>query len=333
MLSSKFPVVLYHYDASPFSTKVKNILALKRIAHKRVDVPMTLPRPDLSRLGVTYRRIPVLAIGNDIYCDSSLIASALERRFPSSKGYGTIFPPRKGGATDTGLIKAFAMYYADRVLFPLAAQNLPYKKFTPEFVQDRSAWLGTPIDNDKMAARQPEVKSSISSHMGLLEEQLADGREWLMDTELPSLADVSVQFVYAWLQQFRSVKEVFDPAKFPQTIRWISQLSEYLDTPQANAAYEKITGEEAAVLISSSQSEDHCIVGFDDIEAGRLGVELHDYVAVTPTDNGKVPTEGRLVALNREEVVIQTKSLTGKVIHCHFPRLNFSVKAGGVAKL
>lgn len=100
-----------------------------------------MPRPDLSeRLGVGYRRIPVLAIGNDIYCDTSLIASVLERRFPASAGHPSLFPPRTGSSrADTGMIKAFAMSYADRVLFPLAAENLPYGKFPPAFIKDRTA--------------------------------------------------------------------------------------------------------------------------------------------------------------------------------------------------
>ena len=101
---------------------------------------MTLPRPDLAdRLGVKYRRIPVLAIGKDVYCDSSLIATVLERNFTSEQGFGTIFPKRRGGGTaDTGMIKAFAMSYADRVLGTLASQTLPYHKFKPEFLDDRS---------------------------------------------------------------------------------------------------------------------------------------------------------------------------------------------------
>lgn len=173
----KLPVILYQYvsfnsedeailmhflsyDASPFATKVKNLLTIKQIHHSRVEVstsypPITckdlqhileqvsnmLPRPDLSdRLGVTYRRIPVLAIGRDVYCDTSIIAAVLERRFPSSEGYPTLFPARKGGGkADTGMVKALSMSYADRAIFPLAAENLPYAKFTPEFVNDRSS--------------------------------------------------------------------------------------------------------------------------------------------------------------------------------------------------
>ena len=118
-----------------------------------------MPRPDLAeRLGVTYRRIPVLAIGKDVYCDSSLIASVLERRFPPSEGFGTLFPRRKGGGSaDTGMIKAFAMFYADKALGQLGSETLPYNKFTPEFLKDRTevsssaeAWLrGNALNDDR----------------------------------------------------------------------------------------------------------------------------------------------------------------------------------------
>ena len=79
-------------------------------------------------------------IGNDVYCDTSLIASVLETRFPVSEGYGTLFPPRKGGGkADTGLVKAFSVYYAAKVVFPLGAMSLPYAKLGEKFLADRSA--------------------------------------------------------------------------------------------------------------------------------------------------------------------------------------------------
>ncbi len=47
-----------------------------------------------------------------------------------------------------------------------------------------------------------------------------DGRTWLMDTETPSLADVSVHYVWEWMQQFRPLrylKDLFEPASIPAT--------------------------------------------------------------------------------------------------------------------
>lgn len=148
---------LCSYDASPFGHKVHNILLLKGIQHQRVDVgrcsnsicaklnqvkvSRTPPRPALSELlGINYRRIPVLAIGRDVYCDTSLIASVLERRFPLSEGYETLFPDRKGGGgRDTGMIKSFAMAYTDRTIFPTAARMMPWEKLPPSLVADRSS--------------------------------------------------------------------------------------------------------------------------------------------------------------------------------------------------
>lgn len=105
---------------------------------------MTLPRPEITDLlGINYRRIPVLAVGNDVYCDTSLIAPVLERRFPPEQGFPTLFPLRKDGTKcDTGLVKAFTTFYTDRVLFPPAANTLPYDKFPKAFVEDRSKVRG-----------------------------------------------------------------------------------------------------------------------------------------------------------------------------------------------
>ncbi|KAI0722226.1 hypothetical protein C8T65DRAFT_600032 [Cerioporus squamosus] len=337
--ATQVPVILYHYDASPIARKVKNMLTIKRIPHSRVEVPMTLPRPDLAdRLGVKYRLIPVLAIGRDVYCDSSLIASVLERRFPPSEGYGTLFPTRKGGGrADTGMIKAFAMSYADRTLGQLGSQTLPYHKFTPEFLDDRSAWFGKKVDPEAIASNLPVVKSWLSSHLALSEEQLADGRTWLMDTETPSLADVSVHYVWEWMQQFRPLrymKDLFDPASIPATAAWIARMSEYIAA--SNAAQKlvlgSISGEHAAETITASITEDPQVVGFDEVEVSRLGLKPQQTVSVTPSDNGKVPTVGILVALNKQEVTIQTEGSAG-VVFCHFPRLYYVVKPEVGSKL
>ena len=46
--------------------------------------PVTLPRPDLAGIGTNYRRIPILAIGRDVYNDTRLILRKLEELFPEA---------------------------------------------------------------------------------------------------------------------------------------------------------------------------------------------------------------------------------------------------------
>ena len=41
--------------------------------------PRILPRPDITRLGINYRRIPLLSIGRDVYLDTRLILQKLEQ--------------------------------------------------------------------------------------------------------------------------------------------------------------------------------------------------------------------------------------------------------------
>ena len=47
-----------------------------------------------------------------------------------------------------------------------------------------------------------------------------------------------------------------------------------------------ISGAQAAENITSSVGEDLKVVGFDEVEAARLGVKLQQTVSVTPADNG-----------------------------------------------
>ncbi|KIP07677.1 hypothetical protein PHLGIDRAFT_29881 [Phlebiopsis gigantea 11061_1 CR5-6] len=328
-MSSQPEVILYHYNASPFATKVKNLLLAKGIPHKRVATTMAPPRPELSDLlGITYRRIPLLAIGNDVYCDTSLIASVLERRFPASQGYNTLFPARAGGGkADTGLTKALVTYWSDGQLFRLIGNSLPYAKLDASFIKDRSAFFGGTIDAKKLAATQGERSSALSSHLNLLEEQLSDGRQWLLDTESIGLADISVQFLLNWALGFKNLKELFDEQTFGFTLAWLARASDHLaQADKAGVAkVEKISGTDAAKVICSSSYENVDSIGFDTAEANRLGVKQGDFVSIVPTDLGKVPTLGRLIALSKVESVIVTSGSAGQV-HCHFPRLEFSIR-------
>ena len=77
------PEILFHqYDSSPFSEKVRVCFGIKQLAWGAVDQPVIMPKPELVALTGGYRRIPVMQIGADIYCDSQLIVRELERRYP-----------------------------------------------------------------------------------------------------------------------------------------------------------------------------------------------------------------------------------------------------------
>ncbi|KAJ7047401.1 hypothetical protein C8F04DRAFT_5818 [Mycena alexandri] len=320
-------VILYCYDRSPYSKKTENVLLLKNIRYEKVIVANMLPRPEITDLlGIVYRQIPLLAIGNDIYCDTSLIASVLERRFPASQGYGTIFPNKKGGGADTGLIKVFDKHYVDAVLFPLGVNLCPFDKLPPAFVADRATIIGSAfVETVKAGHGRGKALSALSTHLSLVEEQLSDGREWLFDTELPSLADASVHFMFSWIKGLPDTEALFDVSKFPQLAEWHSRMTGYIERLKSNQPpVSNLTGEDAAARIVAASFEPYNVVSFDECEGTRLGLKAGDKVSVGADEIGKnFRTAGTLVAINREEFVIEVQGSAG-LVRCHFPRTLFN---------
>ena len=89
-------LILHHYDFSNYSEKIRLALGFKSLAWRSVIIPPIAPKPDLAPLTGGYRRTPVLQVGADIFCDTSLIARELERRFPTP----TLFPSDLAAISD-----------------------------------------------------------------------------------------------------------------------------------------------------------------------------------------------------------------------------------------
>src|SRR5258708_36224946 len=85
--------ILHHFEASPFSEKIRIIFGFKQVAWQSVLIPRVMPKPDLMPLTGGYRRPPVMQIGADIYCDTVIIMREVERRFPAP----TLFPDGNAG--------------------------------------------------------------------------------------------------------------------------------------------------------------------------------------------------------------------------------------------
>ncbi len=81
-------LILHHYPTSPFAEKARLLLGFKGLSWRSVHISPVMPKPDLTALTGGYRKTPVLQIGADIYCDTSLIA----RRLEQEKALPSFFP-------------------------------------------------------------------------------------------------------------------------------------------------------------------------------------------------------------------------------------------------
>ncbi len=146
-----------------------------------------MPREDLNALGVAYRRIPVMTIGRDVYCDTRLILSKLEERFPSGS-LGAQQPEQK--AVEELLQK----WSIDGGVFNRAAQLIPVDMpllNDPKFTKDRENFSGRSWDKTDIAKMRPEALAEMRQMFSFLETTfLSDGRDWILKTEKPSLSDI-----------------------------------------------------------------------------------------------------------------------------------------------
>ncbi|KAF5329306.1 hypothetical protein D9619_009252 [Psilocybe cf. subviscida] len=299
---SRPAVILYRYDASPFSHKIDNVLALKKIPHSIVNVAPMLPRPEITdMLGVTYRRIPILAIGNDVYCDTADIVTALERRFPTSQGYESVFPPAATGPgerTDLEIMTAFARFYVEATMLPLGVRTMMWSEVPDGFIKDRNEFSGSSINVRAITANRPAVMATLFSHIKSLEQHLADGRSFLFVTTAPSLADISMHFLFSRIRGFPGTKELFDANCTPNVVEWLAHVSSRVQLLKSSLPQPTLlTGSEAAEAIIQSVHEAYEVAGFDEVEAQRLGVQRGAHVKVAPSaDLGWAwPTVGKLL--------------------------------------
>jgi glutathione S-transferase len=153
-------IILHHYETSPYAEKVRLGLGLKGLAWASVEIPVIMPKPDLTALTGGYRKTPVLQIGADLYCDSQLIMRELERRHPSPSFY-----PAGRGAADA------LAWWAEKTMFSPAVSIVFAKRpdTLPEgFLEDRAKFSGRNIDPVAMMAAVPNLLDQLRAHFDWL---------------------------------------------------------------------------------------------------------------------------------------------------------------------
>lgn len=301
--------ILHHYANSPFSEKVRLILGAKRMAWRSVHIPSVMPKPDVVALTGGYRRTPVLQRGADVWCDSALIARVLDRAQPEPP----LYPQGIAGAS-----KLLAQW-ADSTLFWAA---IPYTLQPPGVAH---VMAGVPPEGLKAFAadRAPftaglvrqtpaDATVALTHYLGWLEEQLADGREFLVGAQ-PSIADFSVAHCVWFVHLAPPMTPIFDAT--PRLRAWYARITAFgHGTPAPMASGE------AVARAASTTSHDDCRV-----EPG-FGFEAGEAVTVMPIDYGRDPVAGRLVGLDADEVVIRRVDERAGTLHVHFPRIGFQIR-------
>ncbi len=298
-------ILLHQYDSSPFSEKVRICLGIKGLAWAAVDQPVIMPKPQLLPLTGGYRRIPVMQIGADIYCDSVLIVRELERRFPTP----SLFPDG-----NPGLAQALALW-SDRSFFQAAVAvifgNLA-EHVDPAFISDREALSGQPFDTARMRLAIPHMEAQLRAHVALIAEQLADGRAFLGGAA-PGLADANAYYNLWFIQNaFPPASTVFtDNAPVAAWVQRVAAIG--------HGERSEISAEAALEVARTASPAPSEVAPRDAALAGKP-------VTLAADDYGRDPVTGTLVGSSDHHVAIGREvDGLGEVV-VHFPRIGFVVQ-------
>ena len=205
-------IILHQYATSPFSEKIRKIFAHKKISWRSVEQPVIMPKPKLVPLTGGYRRIPVMQIGADVWCDTGIIIRKIDELKPEP----TIYP---GGLTAA----ADAMnQWADRRVFwsttPVIFEKLG--AMVPKaFIEDRSKMMQG-ADFARLARSAPDSRNQLRAFLEILDRQLATSPFLLGDSF--SLADAAC-FNPVWF--LRAEPNAFGLAqKFTNLMRWFERI-------------------------------------------------------------------------------------------------------------
>ncbi|KAF2747441.1 hypothetical protein M011DRAFT_458323 [Sporormia fimetaria CBS 119925] len=324
--------ILFHYPGSPYAHRVLWYLWLCGIEYDECIQPPMLPRPDLSSLDVNYRRIPILSIGKDIYCDSRLMIKKLEQHFPSK----ALLP---ASAADAGTRKLLENWTVDGGIFANTVKLMPFWKSggllqNKHFVDDRAQLSGgRRMSPEAMAYGRPDGLVHMRQAFELLETTfLADGRNWILGTDAPTSADVDAVWPFEWLIMEPSMVDALDSqyiseSHFPKTFAYVRRfMAEVEARKRTRAKPNSLSGAQVKdIILNSPFAETPSILSAD-----PLSLSAGDPITVFPTDYGSSNKDtGVLVGLSTTEVVLRNTH----GIHIHFPRWNFRIEKSQPAPL
>jgi glutathione S-transferase len=300
------PIILHHFEESPFSEKVRVVFGLKNIEWTSALISRIMPRPDLMPMTGGYRRTPVMQIGADIYCDTQCILRELERRFPEP----TLFP---GGYEGLGWGTSM---WTDRPFFQ-STVNLVFgslaDRVPADFIEDREKLRGAKFDVAAMKSAIPQMRDQFRAHVSWIETQLADGRNWMTGDSF-SLCDVHA-YMNIWYVR-SSLPNAADGmlTEFPRMRAWETGVRAI-----GHGRRSEISTSAALEIAAQATPKTPELSDPGDPNGRKPG----DLVEVVPDDYGRIKVRGEIVALSPQHIAIRRHDPHAGEIVVHFPRVGF----------
>lgn len=298
--------ILHHYNESPYAEKARLMLGHKGLAWRSVKVPRIAPKPDLLALTGGYRKVPVLQVGADVYCDTRLIAEVLDslQAEPSLRARAGHFDEIVANWVDT-LLFGRAVGYT----FGALADLLP-----DALLEDRAALRGAPLDREALKRALPLATQELQAHITWLDTALRSPSSFV-NGETPGNGDFTLYATLWFLANGR-----FDFSAYPAVQGWMTRMIAIGHGQRQDISAEEALVEAAAALPAPLPTAHH--------DSDATGLSLGQTVQVTPEQLGHgTSVTGELVSLLPHRLTLRLRSERCGEVHVHFPRTGYRVKA------
>ena len=298
-------IILHHYPLSPFSEKIRCLLAYKQLPWRAVEQPVIAPKPALTPLTGGYRRIPVMQIGADVYCDTALIARVLEKRAPAPSA----IPSAQAGVI--ALLEDWADHRLFMQVVPPAIARLA-DALPPGFFADREA-MTPAFTRESLLAAAPHAQGQAVISLDRLDAQLQHS-PFLLGPQF-TLADAAC-YHCVWFLQHGG--ELFDLVR---------------ERKHLEAWFERISGFGAGKVTAMAPEEALAIARAAtpaDVDGGCApgsGFAVGTRVAIVPDDYGREETIGQILRANAEEIVVLREDPAVGEVAVHYPRAGYRCTA------
>lgn len=304
-------IILHHYWLSPFSEKIRLLLGHCELDWLSVEQSPRLPRPELTPLTGGYRKMPVMQIGADIYCDTHVMVPELMRR----GGRPELLPAARADE-----ITELADWVDSRLFMTVITASMGLSAVNAlrrdhgygwgellRVITDRVRMMrGADVPRIPPKQARAELKEFLDRFSQEMEGAYRFG-------EVPTLADFSLFHVLGF--GHATLRAGFLDA-YPRLLEWYARMGAI-----GHGRYRDISRAEA--LAVAAENEPAELPVFDG--GVPQGLAIGDAVRIAPADYGTTPTEGELVAATAERWIIARDAGELGRLHAHFPRQGFRI--------
>ncbi len=304
------PLILHHYELSPFSKKIRAIFGYTQLPWQSAITKEMPPRPVLSHLTGGYRKIPVAQQGADVFCDTRIICAEIAAI--TQKQELDVF-------TSEQAIQDFVSVADSQAFFAGLTQTLTWKmnkivlqsmslKDVYLFLKDRIA-MGRSMNTQLQSPKQSKI--FFSQYLQQLENQLETD---FLFGDKPTIADFSAYHIL-WL--IRAKAENKQLAQYTRLNQWLDSMDGFGEGPATPM-------DPQAALSTALNSEPRAIPSDQ-----KQHPDVGKTVTIAPSDYGLNPSQGVLEASSDYRWIISREDSQVGRVHVHFPKQGFELKVVG----